>query len=170
MDSEEGTGRSTRNHADELKRTTADTAPEAGVDDLDEGTFHFEKPVFRDDDSTGRIIGAFYHVYREMGEGHLETVYRNAMALTMQKRGLRVQMEAPLEATFEDQVVGHFRADILVNERVVVELKAASAITPAHARQLTNYLKSSGLTIGFVFNFGPRPDFIRRIFTHKKEL
>ncbi|MDB4908486.1 MAG: uncharacterized protein JWO05_3270 [Gemmatimonadetes bacterium] len=164
----DGRGRSPRNDADELKRTDAETAPPPSLEAPIEGTFRFEKPVFCNDDTTGRIIRAFYHVYREMGEGHLESVYKNAMAITLRNHGMSVEIEAPILATFENQPVGRFRADLLINRQIVVELKAAKSLDPAHVKQLINYLKSSGLSIGFVFNFGTRPDFVRRVFTHRK--
>ncbi|MDB4909106.1 MAG: uncharacterized protein JWO05_3890 [Gemmatimonadetes bacterium] len=117
-------------------------------------------------DTTGRIINAFYHVYGTLGYGYLESVYRNAFAMTLRKRGFDVITEGELTVNFEGEIVGSFRADLLVDLSIVLELKTAKAIDPAHEAQLLNYLKTSGLELGFVFNFGPKPTFSRRAFTH----
>ena len=116
-------------------------------------------------DDTRRIIGAFYHVYDTLGYGLLETVYRNSLAITLRKYGFVVTSEAPVDAWFEGERVGVFRADLIVDGAIVLELKVASSIHPIHEVQLVNYLKASGLQLGFVFNFGPKPTFKRRVFT-----
>ena len=120
--------------------------------------------TFPRDDLAGRIIGAFYHVYDTLGYGHLESIYRNSLAITLRKRGMNVEAEVGLEAWFEGERVGQFRADLLVNREIVVEIKSAEAIHGAHLAQLHNYLKISGKEVGLLFNFGPRPSFKRRSF------
>ncbi|MDB4909088.1 MAG: uncharacterized protein JWO05_3872 [Gemmatimonadetes bacterium] len=121
-----------------------------------------QRREFARDDVPGRIIQGYYHVYRSLGHGHLESVYRNALAITLRKREMRAVTEVALDAWFEGECVGRFRADLLVNDEIVVEIKAAEAIHGIHMAQLQNYLKISGKKLGFLFNFGPKPDFKRR--------
>ena len=89
---------------------------------------------------------------------------KNALALALREAGLVVQQQACLTVRFRNQVVGEFRIDLLVAERLIVELKAVSQLAPAHEAQLVNYLKASGLHVGLLLNFGPRPHFRRKVF------
>ncbi len=123
-----------------------------------------DKSVLVDADLTDRVIGVFYAVYNELGTGFLESVYENALALALREAGLVVQQQACLTVRFRNQVVGEFRIDLLVAERLIVELKAVSQLAPAHEAQLVNYLKASGLHVGLLLNFGPRPHFKRKVF------
>jgi GxxExxY protein len=113
---------------------------------------------------TGRIINAFYHVYNCLGYGFLEAVYGNALAHELRKRGFEVRQQAPIEVRYDGEVVGQYFADLLVNGAVIVELKAASEITDAHQAQLLNYLKATGVEVGLLLNFGPKPGMRRKIY------
>jgi GxxExxY protein len=106
---------------------------------------------------TRRIIGAFYDVYNALGFGFLESVYANALAVEMVSRGLHVVREASAEVRYKGEVVGMFRADLLVESRVVIELKASARLHPAHPAQLLNYLRATDLEVGLLLHFGPRP-------------
>jgi GxxExxY protein len=106
---------------------------------------------------TRRIIGAFYDVYNALGYGFLESVYANALAVEIVSRGLHVVREASAEVRYKGEVVGMFRADLLVESRVVVELKASPKLHPAHPAQLLNYLRATDLEVGLLLHFGPRP-------------
>lgn len=110
---------------------------------------------------TGQVIGVFYAVYNELGPGFLESVYSAAMRLALEESGLRVQAEVPLPVRFRGQTVGEFRADLLIEGRLLVEVKAATAIIAAHHAQVINYLRASGLHLGLIMNFGPKPMFKR---------
>ena len=110
---------------------------------------------------TRQIIGAFYEVYNELGRGFLESVYQRALALALRQRGVRAELEAPLEVCFRGVVVGTFRADIVADDRIILEVKAGKAIDDAHRAQLLNYLRATGLEVGLLLNFGPRPEFVR---------
>jgi GxxExxY protein len=112
---------------------------------------------------TRKIIGAFYDVYNALGYGFLESVYANALAYEIVSRGLHVVREATAEVRYKGEVVGSFRADLLVESRVVVELKASSKLHPAHPAQLINYLRSTDLEVGLLLHFGPRPGIQRFI-------
>jgi GxxExxY protein len=106
---------------------------------------------------TRRIIGAFYDVYNALGYGFLESVYANALAVEIVGRGLHVVREAAAEVRYKGEVVGMFRADLLVESRVVVELKAARELRPGDPMQLLNYLRATDLEVGLLLHFGPRP-------------
>lgn len=105
---------------------------------------------------TRQVIGAFYYVYNRLGHGFLESVYQKALANTLERAGTRVRREAPMTVEFEGVAVGDFRADLVIEERVIVEVKAVGQVGPAHEALLLNYLRASGLTIGLLLNFGPK--------------
>ena len=115
-------------------------------------------------DLTESVIGAFYTVYNELGPGFLENVYENSLALMLRENGIAAAQQAPLRVQFRGHTVDEFRADLLVDERLIVEIKAVSRLAPAHEVQLVNYLKATGIRVGLLMNFGPRPQFKRRIF------
>ena len=111
-----------------------------------------------------RVIGAFYATYSELGYGFLESVYENAFAIQLAEAGLLVRRQHPIVVRFRDLVVGEFRADLLVEDLIIVEIKSASSLASIHEAQLINYLKATGIRIGLLVNFGPRPQFRRRVF------
>jgi GxxExxY protein len=119
---------------------------------------------YKHSDLTSGIINAFYHVYNQLGYGFLEKVYENALAHELRKRGYTVVQQAPIEVTYDGLVVGSYFADMLVNNVVILELKAADGIAEEHEAQLLNYLKASQIDVGLVLNFGPRPQIKRKIF------
>jgi GxxExxY protein len=115
---------------------------------------------------TSEIIAAFYAVYNTLGYGFLEKVYENALIFELQKRGLNVKQQMPIQVYYEGQVVGEYFSDLLVQDRVILELKVADEMINAHQAQLLNYLKATNLEVGLVLNFGPKPEFKRKIFTN----
>lgn len=106
------------------------------------------------EDLTGTIIGVCYDVANELGHGFLESVYQRALAMALVDKGLSVAQQVPLKVSFRGQVVGEFLADIVVENTVIVELKAVSQLAPEHSAQLINYLKASGYDVGLLVNFG----------------
>ncbi len=110
---------------------------------------------------TEKIIGVFYEVYNELGFGFLESVYREAMRIALGQAGLQVEAEVPVPVSFRGRPVGMFRADLVVDGRVVVELKTAESINKAHETQVLHYLRASAMEIGLVMNFGPDARFRR---------
>jgi len=116
---------------------------------------------------THQIIGAFYDVYNALGYGFVESVYAKALPIALATRGLRCQTEVPLPVFYRSHRVGEFRADMIVSDTIIVEIKAVERIVEAHERQLLNYLKASGLTVGLILNFGPRPSTRRFIGAEK---
>lgn len=112
-------------------------------------------------DLTYEIIGSFYTVYNDMGFGFLEQVYVNSLSLELRARGLRVGREVPVEAKYLGQPVGAFRMDLVVEGRVLVEVKSGSMLVPADRRQILNYLRASDLSVGMLLHFGPKPKYER---------
>lgn len=108
------------------------------------------------------VIGVFYDVYNELGFGFLESVYRKALRLALVERGLSVATEVPVSVFFRGQNVGDFRADLVVNDLILLELKTAESIVRAHESQVLNYLRSIKFELGLILNFGPRPQ-VRRL-------
>jgi len=115
---------------------------------------------------TEKIIGACYGVYAELGYGFLESVYENAVALILRRRGILTERQIPISVWFHDQQVGRFRADLLVERHVILELKAVRALEAAHEAQLLNVLRATSIEIGLLFNFGPRPQLKRMAFSN----
>ena len=107
------------------------------------------------DDALSRtVIGYAMDVHRELGPGYLEKVYENALALALRKSGIEVAQQSPVPARFRGVVVGDFVADLVVEGKMIVELKAVSNLTTVHETQLVSYLKSTGIEIGLLINFG----------------
>jgi GxxExxY protein len=111
------------------------------------------------------VIGAMYNVHTELGAGFLESVYANAVSVVLQNAGLRVEREVPFEVVFRGVVVGRYRADLIVDTKVVVETKALHRLGENGTKQLRNYLRAAGLSVGLLLNFGSRPEHKRVILT-----
>jgi GxxExxY protein len=124
---------------------------------------------FRHWEITHRIVGVFFEVYSDLGYGYLDSIYSEAMTIALQEAGLRVQPERKVEARFRGRVIGTFRADLLIEGVVLVELKATLSIDSIHIAQLLNYLRCSALETGLILNFGPRPQIRRLIFTNDRK-
>ena len=120
-------------------------------------------------DITDLIIRAFYTVYNALGYGFLEKVYEQAMALELSKFGLQVVPQARIGVYYAGQQIGEYNADLLVAGCVIVELKAARALTPDHEAQLLNYLKATTCEVGLLLNFGPKPDIKRKVYDNERK-
>lgn len=118
-------------------------------------------------DVTGKILRAFYTVYNALGYGFLEKVYENAMVIELRKMGLKVVQQAPIVVLYDGTIVGEYFADSLVEDKVIVELKATRSITDGHEAQLLNYLKATEYEVGLLLNFGPKPDKRRKIYDNE---
>jgi GxxExxY protein len=116
---------------------------------------------------TGKIIKAFYKVYNTLGYGFLEKVYANAIAFELQNLGLVVLQEQPITVYYEGREIGVYRTVLIVESKVIVEIKAVSALIDAHKNQTINYLKATRMEVGLVLNFGPSPEVKRVILSSK---
>ena len=113
---------------------------------------------------TEKIIGVFYSVYRELGHGFLESVYEEAMVVALIEAGLHVDRQVQIPVWFHGRKIGDFRADVVVEGMVLLELKAVSRLEGSHEAQTLNYLRATYLEVALLFNFGPRAEFKRKIF------
>jgi len=116
---------------------------------------------------TEKIIGAFYDVYNELGHGFLESVYEKALAIA--QAGMKVEQQVPVSVWFRGQQVGDFRADMLIDRNVLLELKAARTIEQAHEKQLLNYLRATDIEVGLLLNFGINPQFRRLVYENERK-
>jgi GxxExxY protein len=107
------------------------------------------------------ILGAFYAVHTELGHGFLEAVYSNALVVLLRTAGMTVEREVSFEIVFHKHLIGTYRADLVVESRIIVEIKATRAILPVFRAQLLNYLRASTLQVGLVLNFGESTEFTR---------
>lgn len=126
-------------------------------------------PVLKHADLTEKIIGIFYDVYNELGYGFLESVYEESLAIALKEAGLTIHRQVPVPVWFRGRSVGEFRVDVLVENRVLLELKSAKTLDPAHEAQLLHYLKSTEIEVGLLLNFGSRPQFRRLIFDNERK-
>jgi GxxExxY protein len=110
---------------------------------------------------TERVIGVFYDVYNELGQGFLESVYREAMRLALTQAGMSVKTEVPVPVSFRGVVVGIFRADLIVDDCLLVELKAADQMVRQHESQTMHYLRATSIEVALLMNFGAQPRFKR---------
>jgi GxxExxY protein len=120
-------------------------------------------------DLTDKIIKVFYEVYSELGFGFLEKVYQKAMNLALEQSGLTCRCQEKIKVIFRGNVVGEYFSDIVVNDCVILELKACEALVSAHETQLLNYLRSTNIEIGLLLNFGVKPEIKRKIFTNDRK-
>lgn len=125
--------------------------------------------VLKHKDVTDRVLKAFYKVYNSLGYGFLEKVYENALALELGRVGLRVTRQQPIKVFYDGSLVGDYFADIVVEGKVIIELKTADAICDAHISQLRNYLRATEIEVGVLLNFGPEPKFVRKVFSNENK-
>jgi GxxExxY protein len=114
------------------------------------------------DPLTAAVIGVFYFVYNRFGYGFVESIYARAMELELVRRGFFVVREAAIEVSWDADVLGHFRADMIVNDSLIIEFKAGPRLVEADYLQVLNYLRASNLRVGLLLHFGPSPQ-LRRI-------
>lgn len=114
---------------------------------------------------TDQILASFYEVYGEHGYGFGESIYSRSLVVEYQIRGLETLQEVKTEVVYKGVSVGFYRADIVVVNKVLVEVKANQSLTEADERQVLNYLKATGLEVGMLLNFGPKPIFRRMVFS-----
>jgi GxxExxY protein len=124
---------------------------------------------FKHKDLTEKIIGVFFEVYNELGHGFLESVYEKSMAITLSNCGLAVQRQVQIPVWFQGHKVGDFVADVLINEAVLLELKAVRALDPSHEAQLLNYLRATDIEVGLLLNFGLKAEFKRMAFDNRRK-
>jgi len=124
---------------------------------------------FKHGEITQKIIGVFYEVYNELGHGFLESVYEKSLEVALNSMGLKVCRQIEIPVWFRGHQVGDFSADMLVENCVLIELKAARSLDAAHSAQLLNYLRATEIEVGLLLNFGLKPDFKRLLFDNPRK-
>jgi GxxExxY protein len=122
---------------------------------------------FLHSDITKQIIKAYYNVYNTLGYGFLEKVYENAMIIELKKAGLKFEKQKSIEVYYDAENIGLYYADIIVENKVIIELKAAEAIAQEHEIQLVNYLKATDIEVGLLLNFGKEVEYKRKVLSNE---
>jgi GxxExxY protein len=120
-------------------------------------------------DLTDRIICAFYNVYNSIGYGFLEKVYENALLIELEQMSIQVDAQVPITVSYKDHIVGDYFCDLMIEEKIIIEIKAAKSLLPEHEAQLLNYLKATELEVGLLFNFGLNPIVKRKVFSNSRK-
>ena len=120
-------------------------------------------------DITEKILSAFYTVNNKLGFGFLEKVYENAMVIELGKKGCKAEQQKRIKVFYEREEIGDYYADLLVDDLVIVELKAAESLCEEHEAQLINYLKATQIEVGLLLNFGKKAEFRRKVFTNDRK-
>ena len=113
---------------------------------------------------TEQIIKIFFTVYNTLGYGFLEKIYENAMMIEFRKAVISAVSQSPIKVLYEDEIIGEYYADILVDDKIIVEIKATKSLALEHEAQLLNYLKATNVEVGLLLNFGPEPEIKRKVF------
>jgi len=116
---------------------------------------------------SSKIIQAFYKIYNTLGYGFLEKVYENALMIELRKANLICRQQQHIDVFYEEQKVGDYFADIIVEDKIIIELKAAEDLVPEHEAQLVNYLRATNMEVGLLLNFGKTPQHRRRVLTNE---
>ncbi len=120
-------------------------------------------------DLSNIILKCFYKVYNTLGYGFLEKVFENALLIELSKNGLKTEKQKPINVKYDNKIVGEYFADIIVEDKIILELKASEYLIEEHEFQLINYLKATEMEIGFLLNYGKEPEFKRKIFTNNRK-
>ena len=118
---------------------------------------------------TETIIKVFYEIYGKLGYGFLEKIYENAMMIDLKKEGLKAVSQSPIKVLYDGNTLGEYFADILVEDEVIVEIKATKKLALEHEAQLLNYLKATDIEVGLLLNFGPKPGIKRKVFNNNRK-
>ncbi len=124
---------------------------------------------FKHTELTEKIINIFYRVYNKLGYGFLEKVYENAMMIELKKEGILAIAQAQIRVLYDMEIMGEYYADILVDDKVIVEIKAARQLAEEHEAQLLNYLKATDIEVGLLLNFGVKPEIKRKAFNNLRK-
>lgn len=117
-----------------------------------------------------KIIHVFYKVYNTLGYGFLEKVYESAMIIELKKIGLYCKNQFPIKVFYENEIIGEYYADLFIEQKIIVELKAIKALTKQNEAQLLNYLTATNVEVGLLLNFGEKPEFKRKIFDNEYKI
>ena len=120
-------------------------------------------------DLTDSILKAYFDVYNELGYGFLEKIYQNSLYLELESRGFKVEAQKQIQVFYKNTEVGEYYADLIVNDLIILELKATEFIIQEHEWQLLNYLRATNIEVGLLLNFGTKPEFRRKVFDNARK-
>lgn len=120
-------------------------------------------------DLSNKIIKTFYNVYNELGYGFLEKVYQNALYLELKEQGFKVEAQKQIKVYYKNSIVGDYYADLIVNDTIILELKAVEFLVKDFEYQLINYLRATDIEVGLLLNFGNKPEFRRKVFSNERK-
>jgi GxxExxY protein len=120
-------------------------------------------------EKTAIILKCFYKVYNTLGYGFLEKVYENAIYLELSKNGISCKKQVPIKVFYDGNQVGEYFADVIVDDEIIIELKAGEGLVEEHECQLINYLKATNIEVGLLLNFGKTPQFKRKVFANERK-
>lgn len=118
---------------------------------------------------TDDILKVYYDIYNHLGYGFLEKVYQNAMYFELKAKGYKVEAQKQIRVYFKNQLIGEYYADLLIEDVIIIELKATECLMNVHVAQLMNYLKATKIEVGLLLNFGEDPEFKRIIYTNDRK-
>ena len=124
---------------------------------------------FKYKELTGQIIKIFFLVYNKLGYGFLEKIYENALMIELKEEKIHAVAQALIQVCYKGQILGEYFADILADNKIIIEIKAAKFLVEEHEAQLLNYLKATNIEVGLLLNFGPKPEFKRKAFDNKRK-
>ena len=124
---------------------------------------------FKHKELTDKIINLFYRVYNKLGYGFLEKIYENALMIELKEENIDAVVQAPIKVYYKGQILGEFFADILADNKIIIEIKAAKVLMEEHEAQLLNYLKATNIEVGLLLKFGPKPEVKRKAFDNKRK-
>jgi len=116
-----------------------------------------------------RVLKIFYRIYNDLGYGFLEKVYQKALYFALLDAGIKCEYEPPISVYHNNRIVGEYRADLLVEDCLILETKANSELSEANEKQLINYLKATTVEVGYLLNFGKKPEFRRKVFSNTRK-
>ena len=124
---------------------------------------------YKHQELTEKIIHSFYSVYNELGYGFLENVYQNALYFELKNQGFNVEAQKTIDVYYKSQLVGKYKADLVVDDLIILELKAVDYLVEEHENQLINYLKATDKEVGLLLNFGSKPEIRRKAFDNNRK-
>lgn len=124
---------------------------------------------YKHSELTSTIIKSFYKVYNKLGYGFLEKVYENSLMIELRKQALSAVKQQPIEVFYDDESVGNYFADIVVNDFVIIEIKTGEGLIEEHEAQLINYLRATNIEVGLLLNFGKSAEIRRKIFSNENK-
>lgn len=125
---------------------------------------------FKHKELSEKLIETFYKVYNNLGYGFPEKVYENALMIEFKRNGIHAIPQSPIKVIYEGETIGEYYADVLIDNKIIIEIKVAKQLVEEHEAQLLNYLKATDIEVGLLLNFGPKPEIKRKAFDNNRKI